>query len=98
MALCIRCLTETPVCCVRRGPFVCNYALYLNSKTLQICQVTLPHSKPQGVWLLPVPLAAVALGPMLRFPSHPADAVVQTPIPPGISRIPIPTPRGKPAP
>ena len=46
MALGIRCLAETPVCCVRRRPVVCSYTLCSNSKTLQICLVPLLQSKP----------------------------------------------------
>lgn len=48
MALCIRCLAKTPVCGIRCGPFVCDYTLYLNNKTLQICLVMLLQSKPRG--------------------------------------------------
>lgn len=68
MALCIRCLTETPVCCVRRGPFVCNYALYLNSKTLQIRQVTLLHSKPRVFGSCPFPWQRLPWVPCSAFP------------------------------
>lgn len=102
MALCIRCLAETPVCCIHCGPFVCNYTFYLNSKTLQICLVMLLQSKTRVFGSCPFPwqhllwVLCSALPPALRMLWSRPPSCTASPASPSQPRV-GKQPRGEPS-